>query len=237
MKRRLREWLTSVESVEYRVAQNAFVIGLGRFGSALAETLVEEGVEVMAIDTDADLVNRFADHITQVRRADGTSPEVLHQLGAESFDVAVVCIGSDVEASVLATAALVDLGVEHIWVKAITEQHGRILERVGAHHVVYPEREMGQRVAHAVSGQVFDYFTLDKDFVLADIQAPEWMVGKTLRESNIRPEYKITVVCMKPEGGSFEYVSAETMVRTRDHLLVAGRTEDVDRFVHDASAE
>ena len=121
------------------------VIGLGRFGSAVAHELERLGFEVLGIDADAKLVQAHADVLTHVVQADTSdNVEVLLQLGAAEFDSAVVGIGSDVEASILTTAALVDVGIPNIWAKAVTASHGRILSRIGAHHVVYPEHEMGQ---------------------------------------------------------------------------------------------
>ena len=128
----------------------------------------------MAIDTNPDLVNKWADHLTHVAVADGSSTSALKQLGAADFDAVVVAIGTGIEASVLATAALGDVGCRTIWAKAITDEHRRILERVGAHHAAQPEKQMGERVAHVVTGQVVDYFQVDEHFVLAEVQAPPW---------------------------------------------------------------
>ncbi|MEZ5228165.1 MAG: TrkA family potassium uptake protein [Acidimicrobiales bacterium] len=165
MSRNLRQILTGQESEpQTLLASSVLVIGLGRFGSSLAETLVELGTEVMAIDLDATLVQEWSTRLTHVREADATNPKVLRQLGATEFDVAVVAIGTGIEASILTTAALADVGVKNIWAKAIRDDHGSILERVGANHVIYPEKQMGIRVAHAVSGQVIDYFQLDEGF-------------------------------------------------------------------------
>ena len=129
-------------------ASSIVVIGLGRFGTAVAQSLVQMGKEVLAIDEDFDLVQRWADELTHVVQADSTDEEALRQLGVGDFDRAVVAIGADIEASVLTVLALAESGVADIWAKAITRKHGQILERVGAHHVVFPERSMGERVAH-----------------------------------------------------------------------------------------
>lgn len=211
-------------------AESVFVVGLGRFGSALAETLVGLGVEVLAIDADPQLVNDFAEILPTVRRADGSSQNALRQLGIEQFDAAVVAIGTGIEASILTTAALVDVGVPTVWAKAITAEHGRILERVGAHHVVFPEKQMGERVAHAVTGAVVDYFTLDEGFVIAELEAPAQFVGRTLQDAAIRQKHGVTVVCIKPTGKPFTYATAETMISKRDLLVIAGATEQVDAF-------
>lgn len=230
--KKLRSWAADVTGTRPTTsAKTILVIGLGRFGTALARTLGDLGVEVMAVDVDQRLVDEWADKIPHVRVADATSSAVLGQLGASSFDAVVVAIGTDIEASVLATAALVDIGVVNIWAKAITAEHGRILERVGAHHVVFPEKEMGERVAHVVTGQVDDYFQLDDGFVLAELQAPDEIVGRRLSETDLRAKYHVTVVCIKPEGGAYTYATADTVVGPGDHLVIAGSVEAADRFV------
>jgi trk system potassium uptake protein len=131
------------------------IIGLGRFGTAVAQSLVGDGVDVLAIDEDPRLVNRWADELTHVVQADASDPDVIRQLGVDQFDHAVVAIGTDLEASVLTVLALSEADVPDIWAKAVTLRHGMILERVGAHHVVYPEKAMGERVASLlISGDV-----------------------------------------------------------------------------------
>ena len=139
-------------------------------------------------------------------------------------------IGSDVEASVITVAELLDLGVTNVWAKAISEQHATILRRIGAHHVVLPEDEMGARVAHAVSGHAVDYFTLDDGFALVEVEAPARFHGRTLREANIRAKHDVTVVCVKPRGGRFTYATPETTLGPGDLLVVAGQTDAADRF-------
>lgn len=211
-------------------AESVLIIGLGRFGSALAETLVELGTEVLAIDTDPKLVQEWSGLLTDVREADGTSSETLRQLGAANFDVAVVAIGTAVEASILATAVLSDMGIQNIWAKAIRDDHGRILERVGAHHVVFPEKQMGERVAHAVSGRVVDYFQLDEGFVLAEVRAKAPLSGATLAELSIRTRFGVTVVCIKKGVEGFTYATSATMINDNDLLVIAGTAEDAERF-------
>jgi trk system potassium uptake protein TrkA len=233
---RLWEWMTHRDEPRASSAKSVFVVGLGRFGTALATSLVAMGVEVMAIDTDDGLVNEWSDKLTHVRLADGTSATTLTQLGAATFDAAVVAIGTDLEASILSTAALADLGVSNIWAKAITNEHGRILERVGAHHVVFPEKQMGQRVARVVTGQVLDYFLLDEGFVLAEVKAPKALQGKSLGESGVRRNFSVTVVCVKPSGGNFTYATAETVLGEGDLVLVAGTVNDTERFARFASS-
>jgi trk system potassium uptake protein TrkA len=168
--------------------------------------------------------------LTHVVQADSTSQTALRQLGAADAVTAVVCIGTDVESSVLTTGALIDIGVENVWAKAITEPHGRILQRVGAHHVVFPEAEMGNRVAHLVTGALLEYVALDDDFVLIETVVPRAYAGSTLGDSGIRARHRVTVVCVKPEGGSFTYAERDTVLGSDDLIVVAGHRADVEQF-------
>ncbi|MCU0259610.1 MAG: TrkA family potassium uptake protein [Ilumatobacteraceae bacterium] len=206
------------------------VIGLGRFGSSLAASLVEMGFEVLGIDYSEERVQQHSDLLTHVVQADTTTDKALRQLGVADAHTAVVCIGTDIESSVLTVTALVDLGVPNIWAKAITAPHGRILERVGAHHVVFPEAEMGSRVAHLLTGTMLEYIALDDDFVMVETVVPSSIVGKTLGEASLRASHRVTVVAVKPEGGSFTYAERDTLLGARDLIVVAGHRGDVTHF-------
>lgn len=206
------------------------VIGMGRFGSAVAKTLTTLGHDVVGVDRDPKLVQQAAASLPYVLEADTTDPEALRQLGAAEFDRAVVGIGTNVEASILTTAALADLGVPHIWSKAITVEHGRILERVGAHHVVFPEHDAGVRIAHLVTGQMMEYIEFDPGFALVETRAPSEMVGRNLADLALRARYGVTIVCVKPAGGSFTYATADTVVGPDDLLVAVGESEKVETF-------
>ena len=208
------------------------VIGLGRFGSALAETLMELGHDVLGVDADPRIVQDLADDLTHVLEADATDIDVLRQLGAGEFGRAVVAIGTDLEASILTTSVLVDLGVPDIWAKAITQPHGRILERVGAHHVVFPEHDMGRRVAHLLTGRMIEFVQLDEGFALVELRPPRQVVGRSLADSEVRTRYGITVVSIKPEGGSFTYATPDTVPGPNDIIVVAGETDRVKDFAN-----
>jgi trk system potassium uptake protein len=206
------------------------VIGLGRFGGSVAEELVRLGFEVLGIDGRAEMIQRYADQLTHVAEADATSDEALAQLGVGDFRHAVVGIGSDIEASVLTTAALVDMGVPNIWAKAVTRAHGRILERVGAHHIVFPEHDMGHRVAHLVGGRIIDWFQLDEDFAMVETVVPAPLVGRTLGETGVRSKYGVTVVCIKPAGEGFTYATPETVLEKGAVVVVAGPSARAEGF-------
>ncbi|MGB5759715.1 MAG: TrkA family potassium uptake protein [Acidimicrobiales bacterium] len=227
---RFRRWIVE-DKERVGTAKSIFIVGLGRFGTALASSLVSLGVEVMAVDISQELVNEWSDRLTHVRAADATNLNTLKQLGAAEFEAAVVAIGTGIEASILTTAALVDVGVPSVWAKAISSEHGRILERVGAHHVVFPEKEMGERVAHVVTGQVVDYFQLDDGFILAEVQVPAALVGIALGDSDIRNIFNLTVVCVKPRGKRFTYATAETVLNPDDLMVIAGTPVDAERFL------
>ncbi len=212
------------------LATNVFVVGLGRFGVSLAQALVEMGIEVMAIDTDQKLVNKWSDRLTHVRIADGTSADTLRQLGAIEFDAAVVAIGTGVEASILTTAALIDLGAKNVWAKAITAEHARILTRVGAHNVVQPEYEMGKRVARQVSGEVVDYISIDDGFVLAEIEVPKMYDQVQVSQTAVSEDFDVTIVSLKRAGRSFSHAAPSTVLTAGDVAFIAGRVDDVERF-------
>lgn len=206
------------------------VIGLGRFGSAVALHLSRLGHDVLAIDRREELVQRWSDTLTYTAQADATDPVTLRRLGVENFEHAVVAIGEDVEASVLTVLALTEIGCKDIWAKALQERHGRILERTGAHHVIYPEAAMGERVAHMITGKVIDFMEFDDGFAIVKTAAPKEAFGRTLAESALRSKYGVTVVGVKTVGCDFAYATAETKVAEGDLLIVSGKTELVERF-------
>ncbi|HJG91246.1 MAG TPA: TrkA family potassium uptake protein [Brachybacterium massiliense] len=210
--------------------EGVLVIGLGRFGASIALTLEKLGTEVLAIDTDEGLVQKYSGLLTHVVRADATQPEVLDQIGAGDFSLAVVGVGTTIEASVLITANLVDQGKPVIWAKAISAAHGKILQRIGAHHVVYPEADAGKRVAHLVNGRLMDFIEFDDDFAIVKMRPPHEVQGMTLAESDIRQRHGVTVVGVKSPGKDFTYAVPETMVAAHDLLIVSGRTELIEKF-------
>ena len=206
------------------------IIGLGRFGGGVATTLVELGNDVLGVDLNAKNVQAYRDILTHVVEADSTDVEAMRQLGAADFGTAVIAIGTDIEASILTTAALVDLGVSRIVAKAVSEPHGKILERVGATRVVHPERDTGVRVGHSLTGRMIDFIQLDPGFALVETTAPTDLIGRTLAEAEVRRRYGITVVCIKPAGGTFTYATPETVPREGDVLVVAGETDRAEAF-------
>jgi trk system potassium uptake protein TrkA len=206
------------------------VIGLGRFGAATAGELDRLGREVLAIDEDERLVQKWSERVTHTVQADAKNVEALRQIGAADFQVAVVAVGSSIEASVLITANLVDLRIPQIWAKAISRSHGKILERIGANHVIYPEAEAGERVAHLVSGRMLDFIEFDDDFALVKMYPPKPIRGLNLTESGVRSKYHVTVVGVKSPGKPFTYATESTVVSNHDLIIVSGKSSDIEVF-------
>ncbi|MEL7561407.1 TrkA family potassium uptake protein [Stutzerimonas chloritidismutans] len=206
------------------------VIGLGRFGSAVADSLTSMGHEVLGIDSNSANVQQWVDQLTHVAQADATDIRALRQLGVDQFRHVVVSIGTDLEASVLTVLALQELGVPDIWAKALSKRHGLILERTGAHHVVYPETSMGERVAHLVTGKMFEFIEFDDGFAIASTHAPKRIHNKTLADSGVRTHYGVTIVGVKRAHEDFIYAKPETLIHPGDILIVAGETKRVEKF-------
>lgn len=226
----MAEAMTTAPRSRRKVAEGILVVGLGRFGSALARKLTDLGEEVLAVDRDPRVVQTLSGQITHAVEADSTDIEALRQLGVQELSRAVVAIGTDIEASILTTAVLADLEIGRIWAKAVTDSHARILRRVGAHDVVAPEHDAGVRVAHVVAGRMVDFLELDRGFVLAETIPPDAIVGRPLGESGVRARYGVTVVCIKPAGRAFTYATPETVPGPLDLLVVAGDAEAVESF-------
>ncbi len=211
-------------------SEEVLVIGLGRFGRALARELDKLGHQVLGVDFDAETVRAATRDLQHVVQIDATSVDAMRELGAGDFQTAVVAIGGDIEASIIATYVLVDLGVPRIWAKAITGSHGAILNRVGAHRVVFPERDMGIRVAHTLTGRTIDYLELDPNFALLETPTPQAFIGMKLRDTAIRANYGLTVVCVKRDGEEFTYATPDTVLREGDLLVVAGQPIRAEQF-------
>ena len=211
-------------------SDSVVVIGLGRFGSAVAESLVRLGHDVLGIDERSEEVQKWADRLTHVVEADTTDSSVLRRLGVQEFGHAVVGIGTDIEASVLTVLALSELGVPDIWAKAISVNHSRILERTGAHHVILPEAAMGERVAHMVTGKMIDFIEFDDGFAIVKTRAPAEAVGKTLQHSALRRKYGVTIVGVKRPKADFTHAQPDTVIEAGDLIIVSGPTMLVQKF-------
>ncbi|MEY4639380.1 MAG: hypothetical protein RLY13_378 [Actinomycetota bacterium] len=209
---------------------NVAVIGLGRFGSALALELVKSGHQVLGIDADEKIVQSLSSELTHVLSADTTDEETLRELGLAEMDSAVVAIGADLESSILTASLLLQLGVKQVWAKANSAPHGKILRQLGVHHVIFPEYEMGRRVAHQVSGESLDYVHIDEDFVMVKVECPASFDGQNLAELKIRSTYGVTVVASSRGDSNYTPAFPETVLHAGDHLVVAGRKQPLDEF-------
>ncbi|MEO2058153.1 MAG: TrkA family potassium uptake protein [Thermoleophilia bacterium] len=206
------------------------IVGLGRFGSAAATSLMDLGQDVVGVDSDEKLVQRHAPLLTEAVQVDATDIDAMRLIGAEEVQTAVVAIGNDIEASILAASVLLELEVPRVWAKAVSDRHGQILGRLGVHRVVFPERDMGDRVAHGLVGLAIDFVLIGADFAMAETTAPKEALGRTLAEVGLRRKYDVTVVCTKPPGGTFSLTGPDTILQPDDTLLVIGEKENVERF-------
>jgi trk system potassium uptake protein TrkA len=207
------------------------VLGLGRFGSSVARELSEIGYEVVAVDKDSERVQDVADVVVQAVQADTTDERALEKMGIKNVDVAIVSIGQDVQASILTTLQLKSMGVKKVWAKAQNELHGRVLEKVGADRVVYPERDMGVRVAHSlVSVNLLDYIEVAPDYSIAETIVPQRFANKTLGEIDLRKNYGINVLVVKRGEGLNISPGATDMLMEGDVLIVIGPRNQLDRL-------
>ncbi len=208
---------------------NVAIIGLGRFGSALATELVESGHQVLGIDTDDRIVQNLAPILTHVVSADTTDEENLRELGIADMDSAVVAIGADLEASILTASLLLQLGVKQVWAKANSASHGRILKQIGVHQVIFPEYEMGRRVAHQVSGESLDYVHIDEDFVMVKTYVPQVFEDSVLSEAKIRATFGVTVVAIN-DGDGYKPAFPDSVLRKGNTIVIAGPKGPLDKF-------
>ena len=225
------------EQFAFSKGDSIVVVGLGRFGGSVADSLVRLGHDVMGIDSDSDLVQLWADRLTHTIQADATNVQVMRQLGVADFAHAIVGIGSDLAASLMTVMALSELDLPDIWVKAFTPEHGRIAQRIGAHHVVYPEADMGERVAHLISGRMMDYIEFDDRFAIAKIRAPATTHNRTLAESIARSRFGVTVVGIKRTNEDFRHATPDSRILPGDLLIVSGPTDKVEAFASHSARE
>jgi trk system potassium uptake protein TrkA len=212
--------------------QTFAIIGLGRFGSAMATTLTELGQDVIGIDANEERVQRHADVIRSAVQLDANDERALRAVGVQDVDVAIISIGENIEASLLAVMLVKDLGVPRIIAKAVTALHGRILERIGVDRVIFPERDMAVRVAHSlVVANVLDYIELSRDFSIIEIPAPGAFAGKSLKDLQLRNRFGLTLIAIKrkPAGAGQEVTNvapnADDEIEAGDVLALLGSNE------------
>jgi trk system potassium uptake protein TrkA len=208
------------------------VIGLGRFGTSVARNLFRLGQEVLAIDTDEERLKYVAEEVTHTLMADTTDVNVLKSIGIKNFDVVVVGIGENIQSNIMTTLLLKELGVKYVVAKALNKMQGRVLEKVGADRVVFPERDMGKRIAHnLISANFVDFIELAQEFRISEIIAPREMHGKTLKALNLRAKYNVNLILIRRRSGEVIFTpGADDMIQTEDVLLMAGQKDELDKL-------
>lgn len=204
------------------------IIGCGRFGSSVAKTLCSMGNEVLVVDRNEETIQNIANKVTHAVQADATDENSIKSLGIRNFDVAVVTIGSNIQSSILVTLMVKELGVKYVIAKAQNELHAKVLYKIGADRVVFPEREMGVRVAHnLVSSNIMDYIELAPDYSIVEIATLDEWIGKSLIELNMRSEYGVNVMAIKHGPNIDISPDATDLIEEGDVLVVIGHNDDI----------
>ncbi len=208
------------------------IIGCGRFGESIATTLYSLGHEVLVVDKDEEKVSNISQMVTHAVIADITNEGVLKDLGVKNFDVCVVAISSNYEASIIATVEAKELGVKKVVAKAKDELHSNVLKKIGADKVIIPERDMGIRVAHnLISSNILEYIELSEDFSMVEINLPNDWEGKSLRGINLRGKYGLNVVAIKNGIDITVNPNPDQLLKRDDVLLVVGKTKEITNLV------
>lgn len=207
------------------------IIGIGKFGESIATNLYKMGHDVLAVDIDEERVQHISRKVTHAVQADATEEGTLEALGVKHFDGAVVTIGESVQASILITLLCKELGIRHVLAKAQNELHAKVLYKIGADRVVFPERDMGLRVAHSlVSTSFLDYIELTPDYSIVELKAAKDWQGKSLKDLNIRAKYGINIMAIKQDDKVVVSPAADDVIQRDDVLVVIGKAEDINRF-------
>lgn len=208
------------------------VMGLGRFGFSLAKTLAENGYDVMGVDCDDEKVQNAAEFLTHAVKADVADERDLMELGLSNFDVVVIAIGSKLESSVMGTLVAKNMGTPYVVTKANNEMHKKILEKIGADRVIFPEREMGVRLANSLMyGNFVEFMEVSDEFGIMEIEPLNEWIGKTLIESDIRRKYSLNVVAVRNSGKVDVSPAASRVFVKGDMLVVIGANDQIRRFL------
>lgn len=207
------------------------IIGLGRFGSSVAKTLYALGHDVLAIDSNEDLVQEISDSVTHAVQMDATDENALRTLGLRNFDVAVVTIGANIQASVMATLLVKDMGIKYIIAKGNSDLHAKVLYKIGADRVILPEKDMGVRVAHnLVSSSILDYIELSPDYSIIEIESRKEWYGKSMKELSLRSKYGINVMAIKRNNEVNISPDADDVINKDDIVVAIGSAEDLTKL-------
>ncbi|GHI00904.1 potassium channel family protein [Neobacillus kokaensis] len=215
------------------MANQYAVIGLGRFGINIANKLFESGQDVLGIDVNEERVDEAQSYVTHAVIADSTDAEAMKTIGIRNFDTVIVAIGNDIQASILSVLLLKEMGVPKVIAKALNKLHGQVLEKVGADWVVYPERDMGIRVAHQLlSPNVLNFIEISKDYSVEEVKIPNSMIDKTLREIDLRAKFNISVIAIRHNHDIHITPSPDKLLDKGDVLVVIGKNRDLERFAN-----
>lgn len=213
------------------------VIGLGRFGSSVAQALIQQGHEVLHIDNNEDKIQQVLNQefVTQAICVDATVLSSVEELGIDELDAVVLAIGENLQDSMLTALNLLELDVKRLIAKAITEEHGKILRRLGVHEIVYPERDMGARLALKMSNNtILDGFDLDPRYAIREVQSGQELISKSLRHLDLRAKYGIHVMALRNSGETLAIVpDPDTYIQEGDSLLVIGDKDKINAFIED----
>ncbi|HLO10739.1 MAG TPA: TrkA family potassium uptake protein [Pseudoneobacillus sp.] len=215
------------------MANQYAVIGLGRFGISIAQKLFESGQEVLGVDVNEERVEDSHSFVTHAVIADSTDAEALKSIGIRNFDTVVVAIGNDIQASILTVLLLKELGVKRVIAKALNKLHGQVLDKVGADWVVFPERDMGMRVAHQLlSPKVLNFIEISKNYSVEEVKIPEYMIEKNLRELDLRARFNLSVIAIRHEDEINISPSPDKIINHGDVLVVIGENRDLEKFAN-----
>lgn len=207
------------------------VFGLGRFGSSMARALCAQGQEVLAVDSDQELVNQIAPHVTQALQLDATDEESLRSLGVKNFDAAVVAIGQNTRDSILVSVLLKEMGIPYLIAKANDDLHAKVLRKIGADRVIFPERDMGARLARSIiTPNVLELMNLSDDYQIMEIRVPERWVGDTIIGVNVRRKYGVNILAIHRADRFLVSPAPDMAFVEGDTLLVMGKREDIERL-------
>ncbi len=211
------------------MANNDFVVfGLGKFGRSVAQTLAENGKEVLAIDNNEEIIQDIADVVTHAVQADVTDSDALKALGVGNFDVAVIAISNNLQASIMSTILAKEMGVPYVIAKASNDIHKRVLEKVGADKVIFPEREIGVRIANNLVSETFvDFIELSDDYSIVELSVVEEWAGKSLKELNMRVNYGINVMAIRKGDNISITPGPDLVLQSADILVVIGANPDL----------
>lgn len=211
--------------------KNAIVLGIGRFGQAVATKLFEKGVYVTAVDSDYEKIEKIANHVSTAIQADITEEEAMKSLGISNYDVAIIATGTDLEASIEATLICKDSGVAEVIAKATSTSHVRILEKIGADLIIFPEQDTGERLARSIADpNLVELIDFSKDFSLIEVKVRENWIGHSLRELDFRNNYQMNVVGILREGQMIMNNESDIILKDRDMLVLIGSKENAKQI-------